>query len=165
MEGPRCQRRGSIQFLRMSRPLSVEDARQPMAAHAAAKGCEIRDKYGCRIGWKELLNLLEDRAFVRYPCEIVFDAGPLLPGEFACPLPKGARPEDGFVMYVHPLFEKDLEEVPLLVLYQLAGVNYGSFASAQDAEAFGAAALGLDPEDYYAAVCRMADRLDSVTAP
>jgi hypothetical protein len=132
-----------------------------MAAHAAAKGLEIRARYGCRIGWKELLNLLADRAFVRYPCDIVFDAGPLRPGEFACPVPKGARPEDGFVMHVHPLFQRDLDEVPLLVLYQLVSVNYGDFASAEDAEAFGAAALGLDPDEYYATVCRLADRLEA----
>jgi hypothetical protein len=132
-----------------------------MADHAAAKGREICGRYGGRMGWKELLNLLADRAFVRFPCEIVFDAGPLLPGEFACPLPKGARPEDGFVMHVHPLFERDLDEVPLLVLYQLVSVNYGDFASAEDAEAFGAAALGLSQQEYYAAVCRMADRLEA----
>jgi hypothetical protein len=132
-----------------------------MAEHAASKGREIRDQYGCRIGWRGLLRLLEDRAFVRYPCEIVFDAGPLRPGEFAYPRPKGDRPEDGFVMHVHPLFEGNLEEVPLLVLYQLASVNYGDFASGEDAEAFGAAALGLDREEYYAAVCRMADRIEA----
>ena len=143
----------------MNRHPSGEDARQPIADHAAAKGREIHDRYGGRIGWKELLGLLEERAFVRYPCEIVFDAAPLRPGEFACPLPKGSRPEDGFLMHVHPLFEANLDEVPLLVLYQLVSVNYGDFASAQDAEAFGAAALGLDPDEYYAAVCRMADRL------
>ncbi len=114
-------------------------------------------------GWdgKNCCACLEDRAFVRYPCDLVFDAGPLLPGEFACPLPKGSRPEDGFVMHVHPLFQRDLDEVPLLVLYQLVSVNYGDFASAQDAEAFGAAALGLDREEYYAAVCRLADRLEA----
>jgi len=146
----------------MNRHPSGEDARQPIADHAAAKGREIHDRYGGRIGWKELLGLLEERAFVRYPCEIVFDAGPLRAGEFACPLPKGGRPEDGFLMHVHPLFEADLDEVPLLVLYQLVSVNYGDFASAQDAEAFGAAALGLDPDEYYAAVCRMADRLQTI---
>jgi hypothetical protein len=130
-----------------------------MAAHAAAKGRELRQRYGCRLGWHELLNLLEDRAFVRYPCAIAFDAAPLLPGEFAYPRPRGSRPEDGFVIHVHPIFQANLEEVPLLVLYQLASVNYGDFASAADAEAFGAAALGLDQEEYYAAVCRLADRL------
>jgi hypothetical protein len=137
-----------------------------MAEHAAAKGREVRARYGCRIGWKELLDLLKDRALVRYPCEIVFDAGPLLPGQFARPLPKGGRPDEGFVLHVHPFFQRDLDEVPLLVLYQLVSVNYGDFASAQDAEAFGAAALGLSPDEYYAAVCRMADRLEgSVTGP
>jgi hypothetical protein len=64
-------------------------------------------------------------------------------------------------MHVHPLFQNNLDEVPWLVLYQLVSVNYGDFASAQDAEAFGAAALGLDPDEYYAAVCRMADRLET----
>ena len=51
----------------MSRQLPGEDARQPIAAHAAAKGLEIHDRYGRPFGWKELLGLLEDRAFVRYP--------------------------------------------------------------------------------------------------
>jgi len=62
-------------------------------------------------------------------------------------------------MHVHPLFQADLDQVPLLVLYQLVSVNYGVFAAAQDAEAFGAAALGLETQDYYEAVSRMADRL------
>ena len=43
----------------------------------------------------ELRQILEDRACVRYPCEVVFDAGPLEPGEFAHPVAKGERPEDG----------------------------------------------------------------------
>ncbi len=143
-------------------PLTAQDGRQSLRAHAAEKGLDIRLRYGPRIGWKELLTLLDDRACVRYPCRIVFDAGPLLPGEFACPLPRGSRPEDGFIMYVHPRFQADLDQVPLLVLYQLVSVNYGVFASAQDAEAFGAAALGLEVRDYYSAVSRMADRLGAL---
>ena len=46
-------------------------------------------------------------------------------------------------MYVHPFFMTQLEQVPLLVLYQLVLVNYGAFAAPEDAETFGAAALGL----------------------
>ena len=64
-------------------------------------------------------------------------------------------------MVVHPFFETTLDRVPLLVLYQLVSVNYGGFASAEDAEIFGAAALGLDREDYYATVCAMADELEA----
>ena len=35
--------------------------------NAAAKGAELREKYGPQIGWKELLRILNDRACVRYP--------------------------------------------------------------------------------------------------
>ncbi len=143
----------------MSRPLTAEGARQSLGAHVAAKGGEIRDKYGPRLGWVQLRQLLEDPACVRYPCEIVFDAAALQPGEFAHPAARGPRPEDGFTMYVHPYFLTQPERVPYLVLYQLVRVNYGEFASADDAETFGASALGLTKDEYYQALCAMADEL------
>ena len=49
----------------------------------------LRAKYGPHIGWRELQQILADRTQVRYPCEIIFDAGPLDPGEFAHLVPKG----------------------------------------------------------------------------
>ena len=49
--------------------------------------------------------------------------------------------------------------MPLLVLYQLVLVNYGAFAAPDDAETFGAAALGLGRDEYYHALCRLADEL------
>jgi hypothetical protein len=143
----------------MPTQLTADDARQSLNEHVAARGREIHAKYGPHIGWRELKQILEDRACVRYPCEIVFDAGPLEPGEFAHPAAKGERPEDGFTMYVHPFFLAQLDQVPGLILYQLVLVNYGEFASADDAETFGAAALGLPRQDYYQTLCEMADRL------
>ncbi|MGD0614804.1 MAG: hypothetical protein ABSA69_05090 [Verrucomicrobiota bacterium] len=143
----------------MAIQLTAQDARQSLNAHVAAKGAEIRAKYGPTLGWRELLRILEDREVVRYPCEIVFDSGPLLPGEFAHPVARGKRPEDGFVMCVHPSFITQRERVPHLVLYQLVLVNYGEFASAEDAETFGAAALGLARDDYYQALCALADQV------
>ena len=143
----------------MATQLTADDARQSLNSHVAAKGAEINAKYGPHLGWKELLQILEDRACVRYPCQIVFDSAGLQPGEFAHPGPTSERPEDGFTMYVHPLFMTDLARVPLLVLYQLVAVNYGEFASPEDAETFGAAAAGLSRDDYYAALCEMADEL------
>jgi hypothetical protein len=143
----------------MSRQLTADDARQSLTAHVAAKGEEIRAKYGPRIGWKQLLQILEDRACVRYPCEIVFDATRLQPGEFAHPVAKSARPEDGFLMCVHPYFMTQPERVPSLVLYQLVLVNYGEFASPHDAEAFGASALGLSLNEYYRVLCAMAGEI------
>src|SRR5688572_23520298 len=143
----------------MALQLTAEGAQQSLTAHVEAKGIEVFLKYGPQIGWGELQRLLNDRAYVRYPCDIVFDGTPLLAGEFAYPMPKSARPEDGFTMYVHPLFLLELARVPALVLYHLVAVNYGAFASSDDAETFGAAALGLTRDEYYASLCTSADQL------
>ena len=149
----------------MSSPPTAQDARQSLNASAAAIGAEIYEKYGPRIGWSQLLQILKDRSCARYPCEIVFDAAPLQAGEFAHPIAKGDRPEDGFCINVHPLFMMQLDQVPRLALYQLVLVNYGAFASADDAETFGAAALGLGKDEYYHALCDVADQLEPNTAP
>lgn len=138
---------------------SEDDARQSLGEHAAQKGRELREKYGPRIGWEQLRLILDDRSVVRYPCEIEFSAEGLGPGEFAHPEPRGESPEDGFTMRVHPAYADQPDLVPYLVLYQLVVVNYGGFASAGDAEAFGAAALGMGRDDYYETLCRLADRL------
>jgi hypothetical protein len=145
----------------MGKQLSIEDARQSLNAHVALKGTELREKYGPQLGWNELLLVLEDRTCVRYPCEVKFDASPLLPGEFAHPVPKGQAPENGFTICVHPIFANQLDRVPWLVLYQLVLVNYGEFACAEDAEAFGSAALGLSKDQYYLGLCELADQLDA----
>lgn len=143
----------------MSQRLTATDARQSLNAHVAAKGHELWEKYGPRVGWNELQQILQDRAFVRYPCELVFDPAPLEPGEFAHPVPRGDTPEEGFVMHVHPCFMLAPDRLPLLVLYQLVLVNYGDVASTDDAETFGAHALGMAKEDYYRAVCELADQI------
>lgn len=143
----------------MTEKLTTNDARQSLTAHVAAKGAEIFEKYGPHIGWRELQQLLKDESCVRYPCETVFDASPLQSGEFAHPVAKGERPEDGFTMFIHPSYLMQLERVPYLVLYQLVLVNYGEFASVEDAETFGASALGISKDAYYRALCEMADQL------
>ncbi len=143
----------------MSKQLTADDARQSLSAHVAARGAEIFEKYGPRLGWNELQRLLEDRTCVRYPCALAFDAAPLQPGECAWPKPNSGRPEDGFVIYLHPLFMTRLDRVAHLALYQLVAINYGEFASSADAEIFGAAALGISREQYYQDLCALADLL------
>lgn len=143
----------------MAKQLTADDARVSLHAHVAAKGAEIFDKYGPQIGFTEIKAILQDRACVRYPCELVFDASHLNPGEFAYPEPNGERPEEGFTLYVHPVYMTQLSAVPLLALYQLVTVNYGEFASADDAETFAAHALGISVEECYARICALADQL------
>ncbi|MGZ4961499.1 MAG: hypothetical protein ACXWKG_11415 [Limisphaerales bacterium] len=148
----------------MERKLTVEDARQSLTAHAGDKGAQVYEKYGPHIGWNELQSIMEDRTCVRYPCTIVFDTAGLHVGEMAHPEPLGENPEDGFKIFVHPLLMTRLKEVPAVVLYQLVLVNYGEFASAEDAEVFGANALGMSKEEYYNLLCGIADQVEEIAA-
>ena len=147
----------------MAKTLTADDAKQSLSTHVESKGIEIFAAYGAPLTWAGLQRLLQDRTQVRYPVEILFDASGLQPGEFAHPQPKGDDPEEGFTMFVHPLFMAQLDEVPALVLYQLVAVNYGVFASSDDAETFGAAALGLTRDEYYNHLCELSDQLGGGT--
>ncbi len=149
----------------MATQLTADDAKQSLNAHVAAKGAEVFAKYGPVIGWTELQAILKDRACVRYPCQLVFDSARLNPGETAYPEPKGDMPEEGFSMYVHPVYMTQLAMVPYLALYQLVAVNYGDFASADDAETFAAQALGLPREEYYQTLCSLTDELGAGLDP
>src|ERR1039458_6461482 len=124
----------------MDAPPTAQDARQSLNASAAAIGAEIYEKYGPRIGWTQLLQILGDRTCARYPCEIVFDAAPLQAREFAHPVAKGDHPEEGFCIYVHPFLMMQLDQVPLLVLYQLVRATYRDSAPAPAGSPSGAAA-------------------------
>ena len=148
----------------MTHELIADDARQSLRDHCAAKGREVQAKYGPHLGWAELQQLLADRTLVRYPCTVAFDSVPLQADELAYPEPLGARPDAGFRICVHPRFEADPDAVIALVLYQLVVVNYGEFATSDDAEAFGSAALGCVREDYYQRLCALADRVDALAA-
>ena len=143
----------------MNTPPTAEDAKRSLNYHVADKGLEIRGRFGPKIGWKELQDILLDRALVRYPCEVKFTSDGLNEDELAYVHSLGDKPEDGFELRVHPVFMTELPLVPHLVLYQLVAVNYGDFASIDDAETFGAAALGMEKEDYYNTICRLADQL------
>lgn len=143
----------------MATQLTAEDARLSLNNHVADKGAEVFAKYGPTIGLTELRAILEDRACVRYPCELVFDGSRLNPGEFAFPEPKGESPEDGFTLLVHPIYMMQAAMVPYLAFYHLVVVNYGVFASPDDAETYAAAALGIPRDLYYDTLCHLADEL------
>ena len=145
----------------MARQLTEADARNSLEDHARTKGHALREKYGILKSVADVKVVLEDREFVRYPCTIAFDADPLDSVEFAFPVPISENPNDGFVMSLHPVLADHPEWTVQAVLYQLVAVNYGDFAAAADAEAFGAAALGLTEDRYYSHLCELSDAVQN----
>lgn len=143
----------------MSRKLTETDAHDSLVDHAIRKGYGIFERYGPKIGWAELQKILKDSDFVRFPCSIEFDIEPLEAGECVFPRENSNQPADGYTIFVHPYFTDRLELVPPVVLYQLVVINYGNFAGAEEAECFGAAAMGYSPDTYYDLLCELADRV------
>lgn len=146
-----------------SRKCTADDARVALRAHAVGCAQAARAVYGPDIDDQAVLRMLEDRAVVRFPTEVVFDASPLEPGEFAFPAPVEDADGGGlrYRLYVHPAFIHRRDALPLLIAYQLVRINYGDLATSEDAEAFGAALLDLDTDAYYERLCRLADSLDA----
>lgn len=136
---------------------TAEDAQESLRDHVIEKAINARTKYGRLIGMPAMAHLLQDRSVVRYPLGVRFDADPLREGEFACLESLGAHPNDGFCLFIHPMFENVDELIPLLIAYYIPSVNYGEVASHVEAELFGASLTGIDVEEYYRILCSAAD--------
>ncbi len=112
------------------------------------------------LGSPESLRvLLLDAEVVRFETQLVFDASRLEPGQFAESVSELLDGGQRFTLYVHPHFEARGTDLVCLVAYHIPSISYGKMASSADAEAFGATLLGLEVDDYYARVCKLADEL------
>ena len=142
----------------MSNENLEQQARGALREHAASVGADARARYGA-VDWATLPRILEDRAVVRFPVDVVFDSAALQKGEFAWAEPVGDHPRDGYRLAVHPMFESREDVLPLLVAYHIPVVNYGDVTTNEEAEAFAAALLGMNQDDYYRQICALADEL------
>lgn len=142
----------------------AEQAKHAFHEHLAEKATAARFKYGLYIDTDAMLRMLDDRAIVRYPTSLVFDASPLQAHEFAYPQPLGFHSGDGFALCIHPCFRPQREIWPLLIAYHIPVINYGSIVDADDAELFGATLLGMDVEPYYQALCELTDAMTEAAA-
>jgi hypothetical protein len=149
----------------MERRLTEHDGRMALRDHVLEKARAARGRHGPVIDHDAILRLLDDREVVRYPVGVRFDAGTLRPGEFAHAEPLGDHPSRGFCLFIHPLFEHRREVWPLLIAYHIPPVNYGEIAGAGDCELFGATLLGLEADEYYRALCTLADSIPSPGPP
>lgn len=143
--------------------ITAEGARRAFHDHLIEKARATRLRYGLYIDAEAVIRMLGDPEVVRYPTTLEFDAAPLQPHEFGCAQPLGFHPSDGFVMVIHPAFERQPENLPLLIAYHIPAINYGSIIDPAGAELFGATLIGLGTEAYYGALCELADSIGAVS--
>ncbi|MES9856858.1 MAG: hypothetical protein ABW166_09685 [Sedimenticola sp.] len=127
--------------------------------HVIDKAKEIRTLYGPVIDYPVVLRILEDRRCIRYPVKIEFVSEGIEPGLFAKTEPLSERLDDGYLISLHSHFENLPDQLPALILYQSVLVNYGDLATADDAELFGSAILGMDRDAYYEQIVTLTDAL------
>lgn len=139
--------------------LTLEDGRRALGVHLLEKGHKLHQKYGKFIDEETMLKILEDREFVRFPARIVFDSSKIEKGMFAVAQKVSNNASDGYIIFVHEYFKTKRGDLPAAVFYHLVTVNYGDFATGNEAEEFGSAALGLDKEYYYQYLCRLVDQI------
>jgi hypothetical protein len=139
--------------------LTLEDGRRALGIHLLEKGHRLRQKYGKFIDYETLFKILEDREFVRFPTRLVFDSSKIGKGMLAVAEMVSQNSSDGYILFTREYFKTREADLPAVVFYHLVTVNYGDFATYNEAEEFGSAALGLDKEYYYQYLCRLADQI------
>ena len=136
-----------------------KELQDTITAHAIEKGQRLRDKFGSSWSPELVEEVLESRAFTRFPCRLIYEDAVLERGELAVPILRREAPEDGYDLFVHPYFMNDPDHLPHVVFYQLVVVNYGKLAGPEQAECFGAAALGMDKDEFYKTLCELSDAI------
>ncbi len=147
----------------MERKLTEQDGKLALRDHVIAKAAAARLDRGMYIDAEAIIKLLDDREAVRYPTGVRFDAEPLESGEFAWLMPLGDTPAEGFCLFIHPWFETQPDAWPLIIPYYIPCVNYGEIVSEEECEFYGASLLGLERENYYQALCELADSIPDVS--
>ncbi len=142
-----------------SEAMGKEEAHAALCDHARRTGYLIHERFGPAIDLATVERMLEDPDVVRFPVSLLYDATALEGEEIAYPLPVDGDPLNGYTMYLHPALEGDPEDAVRAILYALVVVNYGAVADGAVAEAFGAAALGIEEEQYYKQICSLVDAI------
>ena len=133
--------------------------------HIAAQALVAHHKHA-PLTFAGLDALLADPECLRHPTRLVFEFGEMAGHQFADPGPDLRHPEqDGRVLYLRPLLRDRPELALLAVAYMIPVINYGNIVTDEHCVRYGAALLGMMEEEFYDAVCRMADYVGATSHP
>jgi hypothetical protein len=150
---------------RLSASELVELGEDSLRDHIAAQAVVAHHKHA-PLTFAGLDALLADPECLRHPTRLVFEFGEMAGHQFADPGPDLRHPEqDGRVLYLRPLLRDRPELALLAVAYMIPVINYGNIVTDEHCVRYGAALLGMMEEEFYDAVCRMADYAGATSHP
>ena len=107
------------------------------------------------LGWRRCCPIPE---CLRYPTRLVFEFGEMAAHQFADAGADLRDPEqNGRVLYLRPLLRDRPDLAVLAVAYMIPVLNYGDIVTDDQCIRYGATLLGMMEEEFYDAICRMAD--------
>ena len=154
-------------FIDEIRRMSTEELEQvgqrSLVDHVVSQAEVARARHGPFMG-AQLEELLHDPACVRYPTRLVFEFGEMAMHQFGQPDTDWRNSEkDGRVLYLRPMLRDEPELVLLAVAYFIPLINYGEIVTDELCVRYGAALLGMMPEDYYRRICDLAEKVGAET--
>ena len=130
---------------------------QSLREHILAQAVVAHQKHG-PLTFEKLDALLHDPECLRHPVRLVFEFGEMAMHQFAQPDVDWRNTEqDGRVLYLRPLLRERPDLLPLAVAYMIPLINYGEIVSDEHCRLYGATLLGMMEEEYFEAICRLAD--------
>lgn len=136
-----------------------------LRSHLQERAVLAHQSYG-RLSPDRLAQFLQDPDCLRYPTRLAFEFGEMAAHQFAQPAPDPQDPERrGVVLYLRPALRSRPDLVPLAVAYMVPVINYGEIVTDAHCLLYGATLLGMLEEEFYAAVCAMADLAGAKSLP
>ena len=130
---------------------------QSLREHLLAQAVVAHQKHGPLTADK-LDALLHDPDCLRHPVRLVFEFGEMAMHQFAQPdIDWRNTEQDGRVLYVRPLLRDRADLLPLAVAFMIPLINYGNIVTDEHCVTYGATVLGMMEDEYYGALCRLAD--------
>ena len=156
----------STSDLRRLSPVELERlGQESLREHLVAQAILAHQKFA-PLTYDKLEALLHDPDCLRHPTRLVFEFGEMAMHQFAQPdLDWRNTERDGRVLYLRPLLCERPALVLLAVAYMIPLLNYGNIITDEHCLLYGATLLGMMEDEFYQAICRLADCVGAETPP
>ncbi len=136
-----------------------DDLHETLLRHAHEAAARSGAKLGGPLSVENIDAFLVDSDCLKYSVRIVYDDARLEPHQFAQPVFAGSAADRRCELHVHPHYANHPECLPFIVAYMAGAINYGDAVTMDLCEIYGAALMQMPREEFYRAVCQMADQL------
>lgn len=137
--------------------MSDQEVSSSLESHAAKAATCVRRRLGGGLDEGNLQRYLSDSECLRYPTTIIFDADALEPQQFAGVEMVGEGELRVCILHMRPCYDGCTGDLPYLVAYMAAAVDYGIAASPDLSLRHAATLMGLPEDDYYERLCAIVD--------